>query len=239
LLNNNTPSLIIGDYKMRKNMAFIIAFAIATMISTMGFAKDFNPTQNKISGAQKDSGKVSIAFPDQCKTPPSPAGPVPVPYPNTSMSSDTKKGSKKVKMDGKPITLKESNFLKSTGDEEGTANIISPQHKKHTGYFMQMRQQRRPASPIQQFMQVAPEQTMRPEESLQRMPPLVPRKNWIEMELKDEGVNKIPSEIFDIKLPDGTVRKGSIDSQGKTKEEWIRPGTIGISFPKDANKKLE
>jgi hypothetical protein len=50
---------------MGKNMAFIIAFAIANMISTTGFAKDFNPTQNKISDTQKDSGKVSNAFPDQ------------------------------------------------------------------------------------------------------------------------------------------------------------------------------
>ena len=59
------------------------------------------------------------------------------------------------------------------------------------------------------------------------------------MELKDEVVNKIPSELFTTKLPDGTARKDSIDSQGKTKEEWIRPGTIGISFSEDAGKKLE
>ena len=77
-------------------MAFIIAFAIANMISTTGFAKDFNPTQNKISDTQKDSGKVSNAFPDQCKTPPSPVGLVPVPYPNTSMSPEKKEGSKKL-----------------------------------------------------------------------------------------------------------------------------------------------
>jgi len=224
---------------MRKNMAFIIAFGLVAMISTTGFAKDFNPTRNKKIVTHKDSGKVSSAFPDQCKTPPSPAGPVPVPYPNTSMRSDTKKGSKKVKMDGNPITLKESNYLKSTGDEEGTANIISPQHKKNTGHFMQMHQQRRPASPIRQFMQVTPEQTMRPEESLQRISPLVPKKNWIEIDLKDEVVNKIPPEIFGIKLPDGTVRKGSINSQGKTKEEWVRDGSIGISFPEDKSKKLE
>jgi hypothetical protein len=224
---------------MGKNMAFIITFSIVTMISTTGFAKDLNPTQNKISGAHKDSGKMSNVFPDQCKTPPSPAGPVPVPYPNISMSSNTKKGSKKVKMDGNPITLKESNFLKSTGDEEGTANIISPQHKKDTGYFIQMPKPKRPASSIQQFMQVAPEQTMRPEESFQQMRPLVPKKNWIEMELKGEVVNKIPSELFGIKLPDGTVRKGSIDSQGKMKEDWNKHGTIGISFPEDASKKLE
>jgi hypothetical protein len=224
---------------MRKYMAFIIAFSIAAMISTTGFAKDFNPTQNKISGTHKDSGKVSSAFPDQCKTPSSPAGPVPVPYPNTSLSSETKKGSKKVKMDKNPVMLKDSNFSKSMGDESGTVDGISPRHKHHTGYFMQMREQRRPVSPAKQIKPAYPEQMMSPQKPLQQMPPVAPIKNWIEMELKDEVIKQIPSELFEIKLPDGTVGKGSIDSQGKTKEEWIKPGTNNISFPQDTRKKLE
>jgi len=224
---------------MGKNMVFITAFAIATMISTMVFAQDFNPTQNKISGAHKDSGKVTVAFPDTCNTPSAPAGPVPVPYPNTAMSSDTEEGSKKVKMDGNPAMLKESNFSKSTGDEKGTANIVSPQHKQHTGYFMQMRQRRRPASPTQQMMPAAPEQIMRPEEPLQQMPLVAPMKDWIEIELKDEVIKQMPSERFEIKLPDGKVRKGSIDSQGKAKVEGIRPGKIHVLFPEDTSKRLE
>jgi hypothetical protein len=128
------------------------------------------------------------------------------------MSSEKKKGSKKVKLGGNPVMLKDSNFFKSTGDEEGRAHIVSPQHKKHTGYFMQMHKQRRAASPARQIIPTAPEQAMRPEESLKRLPLIVPKKNSIEIELKDEVVNKIPSEIFGIKLPDGTVRKSSIDS---------------------------
>jgi len=239
-LNSKTPFLIIGDNKMGKNIVFITGFAIATMISTMVFAQDFNPTQNKtISGAHKDSGKVTGAFPDKCKTPSAPADPVPVPYPNTAMGSDTKEGSKKVKMDGNPTMLKESNFSKSTGDEKGMVNRISPQHKQHTGYFMQMRQQRRPASPAQQMMPAAPEQIMRPEEPLQQIPLVAPMKEWIEIELKDEVIKKIPSEKFKVMLPGGKVRKGSIDSQGKAKIEGIKPGTISISFPEEKSKKLE
>ena len=43
-------------------------------------------------------GKVIAAFPDVCLSPPSPpAGPIPVPYPNTSFSKDGKNGSKTVK----------------------------------------------------------------------------------------------------------------------------------------------
>ena len=67
-----------------------------------------------------DSGGVTIAFPDVCKTP-SPAGPIPIPYPNVAKSSDTADGSSSVKMDGNPIMLKTSNFSTSTGDEAGTA----------------------------------------------------------------------------------------------------------------------
>ena len=221
-------------------MAFIIAFGLVTMVSTMGFEQDIHSAKNKpISGAQKDSGKLTGAFPDKCNTPSAPAGPVPVPYPNTTMGSDTKESAKKVKLDGKPTMLKENNFSRSTGDEEGTTNMISPQHKRNTGYFMQMHQQSRPASPVQQMMPAAPEQTMRPEEPFQKMPPLAPVKSWIEIQLKDEADKKIPSEIFGIKLPDGTVKKGSIDSQGKTKVERIKPDKIGISFPEDASKNLE
>jgi len=75
---------------------------------------------NNLSVVHKDSGGVTIAFPDVCKTP-SPAGPVPIPYPNIAKSSDTAKGSKKVQCDGNPICLKDSNFSMSTGDEAGSA----------------------------------------------------------------------------------------------------------------------
>lgn len=75
---------------------------------------------NHLSVVHKDSGGVTIAFPDVCKTP-SPGGPIPIPYPNIAMSSDTAAGSKSVKIDGNPVCLKDSNFKTSTGDEAGTA----------------------------------------------------------------------------------------------------------------------
>ena len=46
--------------------------------------------------AHKGSGGMSPVFPDVCKTP-SPGGPIPIPYPNIGMSSNTSKGAKKVK----------------------------------------------------------------------------------------------------------------------------------------------
>jgi hypothetical protein len=61
----------------------------------------------------------SIVFPDVCKTP-TPAGPVPIPYPNIAKSSDTSEAAKKVKADGAEIIAKHSDFKKSEGDEVGT-----------------------------------------------------------------------------------------------------------------------
>ena len=71
---------------------------------------------------QSSSG-VATAFPDVCKTP-SPAGPIPIPYPNIAMSSDTAEGSKTVKADGNPVMIKGSNFKMSTGDEAGAAGGV-------------------------------------------------------------------------------------------------------------------
>jgi hypothetical protein len=75
---------------------------------------------NKLSVVHQSSNGTTIAFPDVCKTP-TPGGPVPIPYPNIAMSSDTDKGSTSVKCDGNPICLEDSNFRMSSGDEAGSA----------------------------------------------------------------------------------------------------------------------
>ncbi len=75
---------------------------------------------NKMSVVTKDSSGTTVAFPDVCKTP-SPAGPIPIPYPNVARSSDTAQGTKTVSVKGNPVCVKDSNFSTSTGDEAGTA----------------------------------------------------------------------------------------------------------------------
>ena len=78
---------------------------------------------------KSSNGVVTAPGTDVCKTP-TPGGPVPIPYPNIAMSSDTASGSKKVKMDGNPIMLSSSNFSTSTGDEAGSAlGIVSSKIK--------------------------------------------------------------------------------------------------------------
>lgn len=91
---------------------------------------------------KKADGKSICAFPDVCftppdKVPPTPPG-VPIPYPNTGMAKDTTGGSKKVKISGKEIILKnKSHFKKSTGNEAGCATKKGIMTSKTTGksYF--------------------------------------------------------------------------------------------------------
>ena len=70
-----------------------------------------------------------------CKTP-TPAGPIPIPYPNIAKSSDTSDGSKSVKMDGNPIMLKGSVFSTSTGDEAGSAGGVVSNTTKGKAEFV-------------------------------------------------------------------------------------------------------
>jgi len=75
---------------------------------------------------KKADGKSICSFPDVCftppdKVPPTPPG-VPVPYPNTGMAKDTTGGSKKVKISGNEVLLKnKSHFKTSVGNEAGCA----------------------------------------------------------------------------------------------------------------------
>lgn len=93
---------------------------------------------NFLSVVHKSSMGVSIAFPDVCKTPAPPAPFVPIPYPNIAMASDTAKGTKKVKCDGNPVCVKDSNFKMSTGDEAGSAGggVVSSKIKGKAEFVM-------------------------------------------------------------------------------------------------------
>jgi 5-methylcytosine-specific restriction endonuclease McrA len=71
------------------------------------------------------SGKSIAAMPDVCLSPPSPpAGPIPIPYPNTSMASDATDGSKTVLINGQEVMLKnKSTFKTSNGNEAATKSL--------------------------------------------------------------------------------------------------------------------
>ncbi len=91
---------------------------------------------NFLSIVNADSNGVTIAFPDVCKTPAPPAPPIPIPYPNIAKSSDTAKGTKKVKADGKPVCVKDSSFSTSTGDEAGSVGGVASSKIKGKAEFV-------------------------------------------------------------------------------------------------------
>ncbi|NJK31979.1 MAG: DUF4150 domain-containing protein [Deltaproteobacteria bacterium] len=79
-------------------------------------------------------GKVVAAFPDVCNSPPSPpAGPVPVPYAASSAAGSLAKGSKRVRIEGKPIGIRDKSYFASSplGNEAATksfgANVVTHQ----------------------------------------------------------------------------------------------------------------
>lgn len=77
-------------------------------------------------------GMATLPVGDVCLTPPPPSPPspeppgVPVPYPAMGKGADTHRGSKTVKISGKPVYLKGRSVLKKTyGDEAGMAQGAS------------------------------------------------------------------------------------------------------------------
>jgi len=121
---------------MRKAGPCMTGLFAALIYCSVTFAGD-TVVVNPRTVTSKSGGGATAASPDVCKTP-SPAGPVPVPYPNTATSRDTAQGSKKVKVDGNPTMIKDkAYFNKSEGDEAGTEN---PSQKQFQGYFKEMLQ---------------------------------------------------------------------------------------------------
>lgn len=87
--------------------------------------------------AHKGSGGMSMAFPDVCKTPAPPAGPIPIPYPNIAQASDTSDGPTKVKTDGEMPMVKGAKYSKSSGDEAGSAGgVVSSVNMKEAEFMM-------------------------------------------------------------------------------------------------------
>ncbi len=85
----------------------------------------------------KASGGTSTVFPDVCKTP-SPGGPIPIPYPNVGMASNTTGGPTSVKTDGQMPMVKGSTYMMTSGDEAGTAGggVVSNTFKGEAEFMM-------------------------------------------------------------------------------------------------------
>lgn len=83
----------------------------------------------------KGSGGMSMVFPDVCQTP-SPAGPIPIPYPNIGQSSDTSAGPTSVTTDGNMPMVKGAKYMMTSGDEAGSAGGVMSGSIKGEAEFM-------------------------------------------------------------------------------------------------------
>jgi hypothetical protein len=91
---------------------------------------------NILGFAHKGSSGMSLVFPDVCKTP-TPAGPVPIPYPNLGQSSNTLQGSTQTTADGQMIMVKGAKYLPTSGDEAGSVGgVVSGVFKQECEFLM-------------------------------------------------------------------------------------------------------
>jgi uncharacterized Zn-binding protein involved in type VI secretion len=60
-------------------------------------------------------------------------------------------------------------------------------------------------------------------------------KDWIEIELLEEGDKPVANQEYRIVLPNGEIRMGRLDSNGYAKVEKIPPGDCKIDFPGGGN----
>jgi hypothetical protein len=58
-----------------------------------------------------------------------------------------------------------------------------------------------------------------------------PEKTWIEIELVDNSGQPVPNERYKLTLPDGSVKWGRLDGQGKARVERLQPGNCQVTFP--------
>jgi len=58
-----------------------------------------------------------------------------------------------------------------------------------------------------------------------------PKPTWIEIELVDEDGAPVPGEKYEITLPDGSVKTGTLDAVGIARVERIDPGSCKVTFP--------
>jgi Domain of unknown function (DUF4150) len=85
--------------------------------------------------AHAGSGGQSPIFPDVCKTP-TPAGPVPIPYPNIGKAADTSSGPTSVTTDGQMPMTQDAKYMMSAGDEAGSAMGVMSNKIKGACEFM-------------------------------------------------------------------------------------------------------
>lgn len=63
-------------------------------------------------------------------------------------------------------------------------------------------------------------------------------KDWLELSLTDDKGFPLADEKYVLHMPDGSKREGTLDDNGRAREERIPPGVVRVEFPDNANGSL-
>jgi hypothetical protein len=58
------------------------------------------------------------------------------------------------------------------------------------------------------------------------------KTSWIEIQLVDEAEQPVAGERYELRLPSGKLRRGTLDANGLARITGIQPGTCQICFPR-------
>lgn len=197
---------------------------------------------NNLTVVHKGSDGSVIFGPDVCLTPTS-GGPVPIPYPNTAMSTDTDQGSKNVKVDGNPVMLQGSVFSKSTGDESGSNGGVSSGVTKGKAAFINYsfdvtiegKNVPRLGDHMLGNKGSAPNTPPSPETqppaaaSLSDIDP--DHEESLHIKVVDPAGNPIKDLRYVLKRPDGTKQEGKTDASGEINVDTTIAGVGKVVFP--------
>ena len=55
--------------------------------------------------------------------------------------------------------------------------------------------------------------------------------DWVDLSRTESSGAPVPDLRYVLHLPDGTTREGTLDGEGRAREEGLPPGTVGVDYP--------
>lgn len=207
---------------------------------------------NGLSIVHKDSGGTVSFMPDVCLTPQPTGPPVPIPYPNTAMSTDADLAAKTVTCDGNPICVQGSTFKQSTGDEAGSVGGVASGCTKgaaeFVAYSFDVQAEGKGVARFSDLMlgnkggavntPPSPEQQA-PAPMAQAVAPGELQPDSIELLVTDTAGNPLADVRYVLDTPDRQRIEGRTDGAGKIVVQQTIAGIGRVSFPDLAEVHVE
>lgn len=207
---------------------------------------------NKLSIVHKDSGGTVSFMPDVCLTPQPTGPPVPMPYPNTAMSTDADKGAKTVTCDGNPICVQGSTFKQSTGDEAGSnGGVMSACTKGAAEFVMYSFDVQAEGKGVARFsdlmlgnkgsaVNTPPMPEMQaPAPVAREVAPGELQPDKLEVLVTDGDGKPLADARYVLETPDGKKIEGKTDGSGKIAVDETVAGIGRITFPDLADASVD